>query len=47
MNKYSKIKDFHASRATGVGSSDIPILAGLSKRYGSTTLTLWQEKTGQ
>jgi predicted phage-related endonuclease len=47
MNKYTKIKDFHGERAKGVGSSDIPTLAGLSRRYGSTSLTLWQQKTGR
>jgi predicted phage-related endonuclease len=47
MNKITKIRDFHGSRSTGVGSSDIPILAGMSKRYGSTTLKLWERKTGR
>lgn len=47
MNKYRKIGDFHGSRRLGVGSSDIPVLAGLYKNYGSTPLTLWQEKTGR
>lgn len=47
MNRYTKIHDFHASRATGVGSSDIPVLAGLYKRYGSTPLSLWESKTGK
>lgn len=47
MTKYTRIRDFHASRASGVGSSDIPILAGLQRRYGSTTLGLWEQKTGR
>jgi predicted phage-related endonuclease len=47
LNKYTKIKDFHGQRATGVGSSDIPTLAGLTRQYGSTTLKLWQQKTGR
>lgn len=33
MNRYTKIKDFHASRALGVGSSDIATLAGLNRHY--------------
>lgn len=41
------IEDFHKTRATGVGSSDIPTLALLNKRYGQTPLTLWEEKTGR
>jgi predicted phage-related endonuclease len=47
MNKYTKIKDFHGERAKGVGSSDIPILAGLYRSYKKTTFSLWQEKTGK
>lgn len=47
MNKYTRIRDFHATRATGVGSSDIPILAGMYRRRGSTTLSLWESKTGR
>lgn len=47
MNPYHKIRDFHAARAKGVGASDIPTLAGLAKRWGSTPMTLWEEKTGR
>ena len=47
MNEYGKIGDFHAARRAGIGSSDIPVLAGLTLRYGSTPLQLWQEKTGR
>lgn len=47
MNRYTKIKDFHASRRKGVGSSDLPTLLGLNKRWGQTPLTLWREKTGR
>jgi len=47
MNKFTKIKDFHGSRLMGVGSSDIPVLAGLLKNYGATTMKLWEEKTGR
>lgn len=47
MNKYWKIKDFHGERSLGVGSSDIPTLAGLTRQYESTTLTLWESKTGR
>lgn len=47
MNRYTRIKDFHGSRAKGVGSSDIPTLVGLNKRYDQTPLTLWREKTGR
>lgn len=46
MNRYTKIRDFHDERDKGVGSSDIPALAGLYRNYGSTTLRLWEEKTG-
>lgn len=47
MNPYRRIKDFHATRKQGVGSSDVPTLVGLNKRYGQTPLTLWREKTGR
>ena len=47
MNKYQKIKDFHGERSKGIGSSDVPILAGLTKQWGSTQLTLWETKTGR
>lgn len=47
MNRYTKIKDFHGERAKGIGSSDIPILAGLTKQWGSTPFTLWEQKTGR
>jgi predicted phage-related endonuclease len=47
MMGYSKIKDFHGARAMGIGSSDIPVLAGFGKKYGDTPLTLYLEKTGQ
>lgn len=48
MNKFTTyIKDFHGSRATGVGSSDIPVLAGLYRNFGSTSLSLWEQKTGR
>lgn len=47
MHRYTKIKDFHGERAKGVGSSDLPTLAGLTRQYGSTTLKLWEQKTGK
>lgn len=47
MNNYKKITDFHGERQRGVGSSDIPVLAGLTIKYGSTPLKLWQVKTGR
>jgi len=47
VNRYTKIRDFHGERSRGVGSSDIPVLAGLYRNYGSTTLKLWQQKTGR
>lgn len=46
MTRYTKIRDFHASRLTGVGASDIPTLAGLNKKYGQTPYTLWRLKVG-
>ena len=46
MNNFNYITDFHEMRKTGVGASDIPILAGLSIKYGSTALKLWRQKTG-
>jgi len=47
MNHFTRIRDFHASRRAGVGSSDIPTLAGLTLRYGQTPLKLFDEKTGR
>ncbi len=47
MNPFHRIRDFHGSRARGVGSSDIPVLALLYLRYGSTPYQLWREKTGR
>lgn len=47
MNRYTKIRDFHGARALGIGSSDIPTLAGFNKQYGQTPYTLYLEKTGQ
>lgn len=47
MNPYTKIRDFHGSRAKGVGSSDIPVLAGLTKQWGTTPYSLWLVKTGR
>lgn len=47
MHKFSRIRDFHAARRAGVGSSDIPTLAGLTLRYGQTPLKLWELKTGR
>jgi len=46
MNRYQKIHNFHGARATGVGSSDIPTLAGFSRQWGQTPYTLWRQKTG-
>lgn len=49
MNHYQKIKsdsEFLENRRKGVGSSDLPILAGLTKRWGQTPLTLFREKKG-
>lgn len=40
-------EDFRASRARSLGSSDIPVLTGLTVKYGRTPLLLWQEKTGR
>ena len=39
--------EFHQQRAMTIGSSDIPVLAGLYVRNGKTPLLLWQEKTGR
>lgn len=47
MHKISRIKDFHADRLRGVGSSDMVTLVGLNARFGQTPLTLWREKTGR
>ena len=47
MFRYTKIgKDFHAERAQGIGSSDIPTLAGLTLKYGRTPYMLWRRKMG-
>lgn len=45
MNRYTKIRDFHASRRQGIGASDIPVLAGLTLKYGQTPYGLWLVKT--
>lgn len=47
MYDFRKIKDFHKTRATGVGASDIPILACMKLQFGSTPYTLWEQKTGR
>jgi len=47
VNTYNRIGDFHKTRATGVGSSDIATLAGYTQHYGRTTRMLWEEKTGR
>lgn len=47
MNPYHRIRDFHGARLTGIGSSDIPTLAGFGKPYKDTPYTLWLEKTGR
>lgn len=47
MNPYHRIRDFHAARAKGVGSSDVPTLALLNLRYGQTPYGLWAVKTGR
>ena len=47
MNPYTKIRDFHGTRAKGVGSSDIPTLALLNLRYDQTPYQLWRVKTGR
>ena len=47
MNRYKRIKDFHETRRRGIGASDIPILAGLTLKYGQTPYGLWLVKTGR
>lgn len=47
MHAYRKIRDFHGSRAKGVGASDIPTLALLNLRYDQTPHKLWLVKTGR
>lgn len=47
MHNFTPLIDIQKSRATGVGSSNIPTLALLNKRYGQTPYTLWEEKTGR
>ena len=47
MQTFASREAFHASRARSIGSSDVPVLAGLTARYGSTPLSLWREKTGR
>lgn len=46
MNPYTIYTDFTESRTKGVGSSDIPVLAGLTSQYESTPVTLFEEKKG-
>lgn len=38
---------WHAQRTTGVGGSEIGIIAGLATYPGTNRYTLWQEKTGE
>jgi len=50
MNPFIYIENqehFHAQRAKGIGSSDIPVLAGLYKHWNKSPVTLWMEKTGR
>jgi len=47
MTRYTKIRDFHGARSLGIGSSDIPILAGFGKQYGDTPYTLYLQKIGE
>lgn len=47
MYEYRKIKDFHKTRATGVGASDIPVLALMRVKWGTTPYELWKIKTGR
>jgi hypothetical protein len=45
--KYRKIKDFAAELTQGVGSSNIPTLAGLNLQYeNGTPYMLWRQKKG-
>ena len=44
---YFKPDDFHKNRAEGIGSSDVPIIAGLTAKWGDTPLKLWMQKTGR
>jgi hypothetical protein len=39
--------EFHEHRRATIGSSDIPVLAGLFLRNGKTPYSLWEEKTGR
>lgn len=47
MNTYTTLRPgtMSETRLSGVGASDIPVLAGLTARYGQTPLTLWRQKT--
>jgi hypothetical protein len=48
MNSYTYLKDKDFSQGRKyIGASDIPCLALLTKKYGQTPLTLWEEKTGR
>ncbi len=51
MNNFTYITDFHGERAKGIGSSDLPILMGLTKNFTGkgpkTPLDLWEVKTGR
>lgn len=39
--------EFHEQRKRTVGSSDIPVLVGLTAKWDQTPYTLWREKTGR
>jgi hypothetical protein len=44
---FSNESEFHDQRSGTIGSSDIPVLAGLYVKAGKTPLSLWEEKTGR
>lgn len=44
---FNSREEFHSQRVKTIGSSDIPILAGLKLQYGSTPYDLWEVKTGR
>ena len=44
---FNSEEEFHAQRNKTVGSSDIPVLAGLTAKWDQTPYTLWEEKTGR
>ncbi len=47
ISLFKSDEEFHSQRAKTIGSSDMPVLFGLTAKYDTTPYTLWKEKTGK